>query len=272
MSEAAVAAPLTPHRWRRPPFIRSPLLRWVMWLAVGIYLAAAFGTLDVNWARVTEGGSRAARFLGGFFPPDFTSRGDAIIAGVLESLWMAVAATVFGILLSVPLALGAARNIAPSFIYYPCRVILALARTFQEIIVAILLVKLFGFGTFAGFLTLTISTIGFYGKLLAEDMEAVHPAPLESVRSTGAGWSIWLVYSMLPQILPRATGLALYRLDINFRESAVIGIVGAGGIGATLTTAFDRYEYGSAAAIMLVIIALVMAAEYASGFVRDKVR
>ena len=101
--------------------------------------------------------------------------------------------------------------------------------------------KLFGFGPFAGFVTLSFATIGFYGKLLAEDIEDMDPVQAEAVRATGAGWFQWLNYAVQPQVLPRMIGLGLYRLDINFRESAVVGIVGAGGIGATLNTAFDRY-------------------------------
>lgn len=256
------------RRWRPPALIENAALRWAVVAATALYLAVAFGTLDINWTRLAEGGPRALRFLSGFFPPDFITRGDAIVMGVLESIWMTVAATAAGVALAVPLALGGARNLAPRPVYLACRAVMAIARTFPEILVAIFFVKLFGFGTFAGFLTLTFATIGFNAKLLAEDIEAVNPAPVEAVRATGAGWLTWLVYSIQPQVMPRFIGLAMYRLDINFRESAIIGIVGAGGIGATLTTAFERYEYASAAAILIVVIVLVMAAELASGRVR----
>ena len=263
---------MTARTWRPPPLIRNATLRWALILSAGVYLAAALGTIDINWTRLAQGGVRAARFFTGFFPPDFVSRGDAILIGLLESIWMTVAATVVGVALAVPLAIGGARNLAPRPVYYVCRAIMAVTRTFPEILVAIFFVKLFGFGTFAGFLTLTFATIGFNAKLLAEDMEAVNPAPLEAVRATGAGWLISLVYAIQPQVMPRFIGLAIYRLDINFRESAVIGIVGAGGIGATLTTAFERYEYSSAAAILLIIIAIVMVTEIASGRVRQWVK
>lgn len=260
------------REWRRPPFIRSPRLRLFLMAGTLIYLIVALGSVDVNWTRVMEGGPRAARFVLAFFPPDFTSRGGAIITGVLESLWMTVAATAAGVLFAVPLALGGARNLAPKPIYMVCRSIMAITRTFPEILVAIFFVKLFGFGTFAGFLTLTFATVGFNAKLLAEDIEAVNPAAAEAVRATGAGWFSWLAYGIQPQVLPRAIGLAIYRLDINFRESAIIGIVGAGGIGATLTTAFDRYEYDSAAAILIVIIGIVMMTELFSGRVRQWIK
>jgi phosphonate transport system permease protein len=150
--------------------------------------------------------------------------------------------------------------------------VVALSRTFPEIILAIFFVKFFGFGPFAGFVTLSVATVGFYAKLLAEDIEDMDPKQAEAVRATGASWFQWLNYSVQPQVMPRMVGLALYRLDINFRESAVVGIVGAGGIGATLNTTFDRYEFDSAAAILLIIIAIVMCAEYSSGYVRKWVR
>ena len=127
---------------------------------------------------------------------------------------------------------------------------------------------MFGFGPFAGFLTLSFATIGFLAKLLAEDIEDIDPAQAEAIRATGAGWLQLVNYAVQPQVMPRLIGLSLYRIDINFRESAVVGIVGAGGIGATLNTALDRYEYDTAAAILIIIIAIVMVCEYSSGLMR----
>jgi phosphonate transport system permease protein len=183
-----------------------------------------------------------------------------------------VTATVVGIAISVPIGIGAARNLAPLPVYLVCRAIIALSRALQEIIIAILFVAMFGFGPFAGFLTLSFATIGFLAKLLAEDIEDIDEAQAEAVRSTGASWWQLVNYAVQPQVMPRLIGLSLYRLDINFRESAVIGIVGAGGIGATLNTAIDRYEFDSAGAILMIIIVIVMAAEYSSGYVRKWVQ
>jgi phosphonate transport system permease protein len=261
-------ATFAPRRWRKPPLIRRAWLRWALGLGAVVYLALAFGTTDVNWTRVWEGLPRGARFFATFFPPNFAGRWSDIADGMVESLGMTVAATVIGIAVSIPVGLGAARNIAPRTVYYFCRGILALSRSFQEIILAIFFVKLFGFGPFAGVVTLSFATIGFYGKLLAEDIEDTDPSQAEAVRATGAGWLQWINYGVQPQVMPRMIGLALYRFDINFRESAVVGIVGAGGIGATLDTAFNRYEFDSAAAILLIIIAIVMMVEYSSSYVR----
>lgn len=269
---AALGARGAVRTWRKPPFIGDPRLRWALWLGAAIYLAFAFGTLEINWSRVADGIPRGQRFVAAFFPPDFASRWSAILDGIYESLWMTVTSTVIGVALSIPIGLGAARNLAPLPVYLVCRAVVALSRTFPEVILAIFFVKVFGFGPFAGFLALSVATIGFYGKLLAEDIEDMDPAQAEAVRATGASWFQWLNYAVLPQVLPRMVGLGLYRLDINFRESAVVGIVGGGGIGATLLTAFDRYEFDSAAAILLIIIGIVMAVEYTSGWIRQKVQ
>ena len=264
----SVVAATAPRQWKKPPLIRSAWLRWALVVGAVVYLALVFQTTPVNWTRVWEGLPRGAAFLKAFFPPDFVSRWDEIVEGIAESLWMTVVSTVVGIALSIPVGIGAAKNIAPAPVYYFCRAVLAVSRSFQEIILAIFFVKLFGFGPFAGFVTLSFATIGFYGKLLAEDIEDMDPGQAEAVRASGASWLQWINYGVQPQVMPRMIGLGLYRFDINFRESAVIGIVGGGGIGATLNTAFDRYEFDSAAAIIIVIIAIVMLCEYGSGYLR----
>lgn len=262
----------SPRVWRKPPLIKSPALRWALWTGAALYLAVSFDTMEVNWLRVWEGLPRGARFLSAFLPPDFVTRSDEIVEGILESIWMTVVATALGIVLAIPVGLGAAKNVAPAPVYYICRAFLAVSRSFQEIILAIFFVKFFGFGPFAGVVTLAVATVGFYGKLLAEDIEDMDASQAEAVRATGASWLQWINYGIQPQVMPRMLGLALYRIDINFRESAVVGIVGAGGIGATLDTAFNRYEFDSAAAILLIIIGIVMVMEYSSGFIRRRVQ
>lgn len=255
-------------RWRPNPMISNVTLRWGINAAVLVYLVLLYFSVDINWARVAQGMDRGVAFMGSFLTPDFTSRGGEIVIGLRESLTMTFAATVIGILLAIPVGLGAARNIAPAPVYFFCRAIIALSRTFQEIIIAILFVAMFGFGPLAGVVTLAFATIGFMAKLLAEDIEDAQRDPMEAVRATGASWLQWINYAVQPQVMPRLIGLSLYRLDINFRESAVIGIVGAGGIGATLNTSINRYDYDTSAAVLLVIIGIVLMSEYLSGYVR----
>jgi phosphonate transport system permease protein len=258
--------------WKRPPLIRNAWLRWALILGALVYLVAALSSIEVNWERVSEGLAQGWRFAQDFFAPDFFTRSRDIWRGMEESLTMTVTSTVVGCLISLPIALGAARNIAPLPVYAVCRAIIAVSRAFQEVIIAILFVAMFGFGPFAGFLTLSFATIGFMAKLLAEDIEDISEVQAEAIRATGANWWQVINYGIQPQVFPRLIGLSLYRLDINFRESAVIGIVGAGGVGATLNTAMQRYDYSTAGAILIVIIVVVLIAEYASSHLRKWVQ
>lgn len=255
--------------WKRPHYIvSSDFYRKLLWIGFFLYLIVGISSVEINWLRAYEGLERGWKFVEGFLQPDFSSRYKDIYTGILESLTMTVTSTFVGILLSIPFGLGAARNISTKPIYLFCRSFIAISRSMQEIIVAIFLVALFGFGAFAGFLTLTYATIGFLGKLLAEEIEGIDARQLEAISSTGASWLQKIHTAIWPQIMPRIVGLSFYRFDINFRESAVIGIVGAGGIGATLNTAIDRYEYDSAGAVLIVIIFIVMLCEYFSGWIR----
>lgn len=259
---------MSERTWQRAPWIASPGLRYGLWLAAGLYLAAALWSIEVDTARLREGLPRGLQFVGGFFPPDFSSRGEEIASGILESIWMTLASTAVGIGLSIPVAVGASRNLSPRPVYALCRAVVAVSRSFQEVILAVLFVALFGFGPFAGCVTLVVATVGFFGKLLAEEIEEISPTPLEAIRAVGASGPQRLLWGVWPQVAPRFVGLSLYRLDINFRESAIVGIVGGGGVGATLNTAFDRYEYDVAAAILLIIIAIVLAVEWSSAHIR----
>jgi phosphonate transport system permease protein len=213
------------RRWKRPPLIKSARLRWALGIVAAIYFVAAFGSIEVRWLRVWEGLDRGWAFIQGFLQPDFVSRWIDIKEGIAESLVMTVTSTAIGILISVPIGLGAARNIAPLPVYLFCRGIITVSRSFQEIIIAILFVAIFGFGPFAGVVTLSFATIGFLAKLLAEDIEDSRADQLEAVRATGSTWLQLMNYAVQPQVMPRLIGLSMYRLDINFRESAVVGLV-----------------------------------------------
>lgn len=254
--------------WKPMPGITQRWKRLALNVAVLLYLLLATASIEVNWARVSEGMERGITFIASFARPDFLSRLDEIGLGLLESLTMTFVATVIGTLLAIPVGLGAASNMAPLPVYLFCRGIITISRTFQEIIIAILFVTMFGFGPLAGVMTLAFATLGFTAKLLAEDIEDVRKDALEAVKATGAGWLQWVNYAVQPQVMPRLIGLSMYRLDINFRESAVIGIVGAGGIGATLNTSINRYDYDTSAAILILIIVIVLLSEYLSGHIR----
>ncbi len=266
------AEPTPVRRWSPPPLIGNPVLRWLALFGVVAYLVLATASIEINWVRVARGLERSQRLISEFLRPDFVSRWSHIQRGILESLAMAVSSTLIGTVLCIPFGLGAARNVSTPVVYMLCRIVIVLARSFQEVIIAIFFVVMVGFGPLAGMLTLSLATVGFLAKLLAEAIENTDPTQIEAMRATGASWLQIIVYGVVPQVLPRFVGLAVYRLDQNFRNSAVIGIVGAGGIGAVLTTAMSRYDYSVAGAILMTIVLLVLLAEYASGIIRARLQ
>lgn len=259
-----------PRTWRKPPFIASPLLRYGLWLVLLVYLVWAFASLPFNWDRIAEGLPRAARIFGGGFPPSF-ERWNLLFTGFKESFQIAILSTLLGVALSIPFAVMAAKNIVPKPVYLLGRAVIIVSRSFHPVIVAILFVAAVGFGPLAGILTLTVYSIGFVGKLLAEEIEEIDWGQVEAMRAAGAGYLATLFYAVFPQILPRQVGLSMYQLDSNLRASAVVGIVGAGGIGGTLMNAFGRYDYDFAFAILLTIIAVILISEGISGWVRKKI-
>lgn len=261
---------MTPDTWSRPPAIANPWLRWAVILGAIGYFGWVGLTLPIDWGRVAEGVGRAGRIFGGAFPPSF-ERSGLLIDGFLESLKIAVLATAGGVFLSIPIAFMAARNVAPLPVFYLGRAIIIVARSFHPVIVAIIFVKAVGFGPFAGVLTLIVYSIGFVAKMLAERIEEIDFGQVEAVRAAGAATLPVLVYAVVPQIMPRQIGLTIYQLDSNLRASAIIGIVGAGGIGATLANAFGRYDYDFALAITIVIVGAILISEGVSGYIRKRV-
>jgi phosphonate transport system permease protein len=266
-----VSAAAYPTTWRPPSLFGSVVRQRLAVLACLAYVAWSLADLNIDLARMLAGVPRAWNIFVRMLPPDF-GRWQLLLNGMIESLQMALAATLLGAVLSLPLGLAASRNLAPRLVYLAARAFIVLGRTLHEVIIAIFCVKLFGFGPVAGLLTLAFASAVFLGKMLAEDIENVRAGPIEAIRASGAGFGQLVVYSVVPQVLSRTVGVIIYRLDANVRHSTVIGIVGAGGIGQTLSASFSRYDYDFAAAILLSIIALVAVGEWFSDWVRRKLR
>ena len=257
--------------WRPPSTFPAPWLGPLLWLALAAFLAWNVWNLEVDAARVARGLARARTVFARAFPPDF-ARWELLSEGIVESLQMATLSTALGTLVGIPVAVMAARNVAPRPVYALGRSIVSVGRTFHEIVVAIVLVKAVGFGPLAGTLTLAINSLGFFSKLLAEQIEQIDRGQVEAIRATGAGRGAVLLYGVLPQVMPRIIGLTVYQWDIHLRQSTIIGIVGAGGIGATLYNSFSRYDYDFTLAILLVIVAIVCVGEWASAWARQRIQ
>lgn len=266
-----MSATAHPTTWRPPPAFGTRARQNVVLLMALAYCVWAVMGLNIDPQRALAGFGRAWDLLVRMVPPDFSRHG-LLMKGLVESVQMAFAATLAGVVLSIPLGIAAARNLAPRPVYLAARGLIVVGRTFHEVIIAIFFVKLFGFGPVAGLLTLAFASTIFLAKMLAEDIENIRSGPIEAVRATGAGFAQAIVYAVVPQVLSRTTGVAIYRLDANVRHSTVIGIVGAGGIGQTLSASFSRYDYDFAAAILLSIIAIVALGEWFSDWARRRMR
>jgi len=231
------------------------------------YVIYACAQLDISFARVETGLENASRFFSRLFPPNF-ARWELLVKGLLESLQIAVLATTLGIALALPVGLAGARNLMPAWVSWPARALIVVARSLHPVIVAILFVKAVGFGALAGVLALTVASIGFIGKLFTEAIEEISPKQVEAVRATGAPFASVLAFGVMPQVFSRFIGFATYQLDSNLRNSTMVGIVGAGGIGGTLFAAFQRFDYDFVCAILIAIISLIMLGELFATAVR----
>ena len=243
--------------------------RRLAYVGLAIYAVYAASTLEVTADRIVRGLPQAAHFLSRMWPPNLEPLKLALMwQGLVESIQIAVLSTFFGILLSLPLGLLAARNLMPAWVSWTARTFTALLRSFNSVIVAILFVKAIGFGALAGIVALIVGTMGFISKLFAEAIEEVNLKQVEAIRATGASFAGVLVMGVLPQVLARFAGFSAYQLDSNLRNSTMVGIVGGGGIGAALFTAYQRFDYDYVFTILLAIIAIVMLSELISVQVR----
>lgn len=257
--------PNTPQN-RENPFKASWVNKLIIVVIIG-YLFYSLSILGLTFERLIIGFSESERLLSRMFPPNF-SRSGLLFSGLLESLQIAIISSLFGIIISLFLGLMAARNMMPAIVTTPVRGFIALCRSFHPVIIAILFVKAVGFGPLAGILTLVFASIGFIAKLFAEAIEEISLKSVEAIRATGASFACVILYAVLPQVFTRFIGFASYQLDSNLRNSTMVGIVGAGGIGGTLFSAFQRFDYDFVSAILITIIALILVGEFLSNIVR----
>ncbi|MBF6616854.1 MAG: phosphonate ABC transporter, permease protein PhnE [Candidimonas sp.] len=249
------------------PFALSTRAKLGLVLVVA-YALFASTQLGFSWERFEAGMGHGARFLSRMFPPSL-ERLDVLWKGIAESLEIAVLSTTLGILLALPISLLGARNLMPVWASWPARAIVSLCRSLHPVIVAILFVKAVGFGALAGVLALTVASIGFIGKLFTESIEEISLKQVEAVRATGASFANVIIFAVMPQVFARFVGFSTYQLDSNLRNSTMVGIVGAGGIGGTLFSAFQRFDYDFVCTILLTIIAIIMLGELLAGVVRS---
>ncbi|KAG2472750.1 MAG: putative phosphite transport system permease protein HtxC [Nitrosopumilales archaeon] len=246
----------------------SPKNNLIIGLIVALVVAASYN-MDANPVDFVEGIPNLgiiAEELTEIEPKLF----ETALFSMFETIQMAFIGTVIGVAIALPLSMFAARNLNSKWVYAPLRVILAAIRTFPSILWAILFVIMVGLGTFAGILAIIMYTIGFVAKLQYESIETVDADPMDAVNSIGVSkWQL-IRHVVLPESAPHLLSQILYMFDYNVRQSAILGLVGAGGIGFYIINYIKFFEYGKAAIFMLVVLITVLFIDWLSVKIRDK--
>ena len=246
----------------------TPKSNLIIGLIIAIVVAASYN-IDANPVDFVEGLPNLAIIaeeLTEIEPKLF----ETAFYSMFETIQMAFIGTIVGVAIALPLSMFAARNLNSKWVYAPVRVILAAIRTFPSILWAILFVIMVGLGTFAGVLAIIMYTIGFVAKLQYESIETVDTDPMDAVSSIGVSkWQL-VRYVVLPESAPHLLSQILYMFDYNVRQSSILGLVGAGGIGFYIINYIKFFEYGKAAVFMLVVLVAVLIIDWMSVKIRDK--
>ena len=241
-------------------------------LIIGLVIAAVVVmsyNLEANPAEFVEGLPNLGIILKEMTEVDPNLFGTAFWS-MLETIEMAFIGTVVGVAIALPLSMLAARNLNSKFVYVPIRAILAATRTFPSILWAILFVIIVGLGPFAGILAIIMYTVGFIAKLQYESIEAIDSDPMEAVSSIGVSKGQLIRHVVFPESAPHLLSQILYMFDYNVRQTSILGLVGAGGIGFYIINYIKFFEYGKAAVFMLVVLITVLIIDWLSVKIRDK--
>lgn len=254
-----------PIRWQRP----SPLLFILGLILLGVFLHGV-SISGLTPERMARGVFRLAEFLDDAFPPD-VSRLPNILRATLETFEMALVGTVFGALLSLPLALLAAKNTTPHpAIYAATRTLIGLLRAIPDLIWGLIFIVVVGLGPGPGVLAITVDVMGFCGRFFAERIEEIEPGTVEALRALGASPAGIVVGAILPETLASFVASTLFSLESSVRSAVVLGLVGAGGIGVELATSMQLLRYDEALTIILVIFLVVIMVEQISSAIRKR--
>ena len=237
-------------------------------MIVAVFLWSAVAT-EVSVGRMVEGLPYMWDFLRRMFPPDLSVLGNAL-GGAVQTIQIAVVGTTVAAVLALPVGFAAARNVAPTWLFYGTRLFLNTFRAVDTLVYALFFVAAVGLGPFPGVLAVMVYTVTVLAKLYSEAIEAIEPGPVEAVRATGATPLQVLRWGVLPQLLPQFLSFTLYRFETNIRAAAVLGFVGAGGIGFYIQTYLRLLNYPAAATALFVLIALVMIVDFASSRLRAR--
>jgi phosphonate transport system permease protein len=207
--------------------------------------------------------------------PEWSSEIKLIVEKMIETIFLGMMATFFGVILAIPVSFLAARNLMSASpltlgVYYLVRTVMNIVRSIETVIWAVIFVVVVGLGPFAGTLALTIHSIAALAKLYSEAIESIDPGPIEAIHATGANWVQTVLYAVVPQIVPPFVSFTIYRWDINVRMSTIIGLVGGGGIGFLLVQWIRLLDYRAAGIAVWFIAVTVAILDYVSAEIRER--
>lgn len=240
-------------------------------VAVAALLIWSWQGSEIDLGRLGASGGRMLEFLGRMVPPDVSVL-PIVVEASAETLRIAILGTAGSVLLSIPLGLAAAGTIAPRWLSGPIRALLAAIRAIPLILVAMLMVGAVGLGPLPGILAITFHSTGMLAKFYAEAIDGVDRAPVEAIESAGATYLQKLRFGVWPQMAPDIVRDTLFRFEMNLRESLILGIVGAGGIGFYIQTYVRAFQYEKVATLTLVVVVFVVVIEWANIALRNFLR
>jgi phosphonate transport system permease protein len=267
-SKSVVTAVAFDRRTVRPPWTRGRVEGYCFSAGALALIAVSFWATKVNPVQAVTSLRQIWDTVTLYFPPDFSTGRSSLISGTLQSLSVALVATAVGFLLALPFGLLAARNISDRWVYRSARGFLVVVRAVPELILAIVFVVAVGLGLVAGTFALIVGTVGFMSKLVADGIEEVSPMPREAVLSVGATRLQETATAVIQPSAPALVGNGLYMLDVNFRSSTILGLVGGGGIGFLLQQSVQVLAYRTTGAIIISTFAVVLVIEIITNWVR----
>ena len=247
----------------------SARARWLGW---GLTLAAVLWSAratEISATRTIEGLPFMLDFLRRMVPPDWSVIGHAV-TGAVQTVQIALVGTAAAAVIALPAGFAASRNAAPPWLFYLARTLLNAFRAIDTLVYALFFVAAVGLGPFPGVLAVVAYTATVLAKLYSEAIEAIDPGPVEAVRATGARPLQVLRWGVVPQLAPQFLSFTLYRFETNIRAAAILGFVGAGGIGFYIQNYLRMLNYPAASTVLLVLVALVMAVDYVSSRLRAR--
>ena len=267
----AESTSVTAGRWQRFS-TGQRLARFSVYFLIVAVVLASIKTIEIIPEFLLDAPEQMQDLLVRMWPPEFAYYPKGVHEALIETIHIASLGTLLSVLLALPFGLLAARNLTPvPALNYFAKLVLVSSRSVNSLVWALLFVGIFGPGALAGTLAIAFRSIGFVGKLIAEALEEAQRGPLEALSAAGADTGQLMWYGYWPQIKPAFFSILLLRWDINVRESAVLGLVGAGGIGMAMQSAIDLFQWQRVAIILLAIFAIVVVAEIVITSVRKRI-